>query len=70
MTDEQGANEIKYRVDSLLLLSLLGRGLIRLFSPDSAKKGLRNRLPDRFGVLLFLVSRLFGIKIRSFKSLY
>jgi hypothetical protein len=30
MTDEQGANEIKYRVASLLLLSLLDRGLITL----------------------------------------
>ena len=28
MTDEQGANEIKYRVASLLLLSMLDRGLI------------------------------------------
>ena len=31
MTDEQGANEIKYRVASLLLLSLLDRGLISVW---------------------------------------
>ena len=31
MTDEQGANEIKYRVASLLLLSLLDRSLISVW---------------------------------------
>ena len=38
MTDEQGANEIKYRVASLLLLSLLERGLITHDEYVKAKK--------------------------------
>ncbi len=45
MTDEQGANEIKYRVASLLLLSLLDRGLITHDEYVKAKKLLRKYSP-------------------------
>lgn len=51
MTDEQGANEIKYRVASLLLLSLLDRGLISHEEYVKAKKKLQRKYSPIIGCL-------------------
>ena len=49
MTDEQGANEIKYRVASLLLLSLLERGLISHDEYVNTKKKLQRKYSPIIG---------------------
>ncbi len=51
MTDEQGANEIKYRVASLLLLSMLDRGLITHDEYVKAKKKLQRKYSPIIGCL-------------------
>ena len=51
MTDEQGANEIKYRVASLLLLSLLDRGPITHGEYVKAKKKLLRKYSPIIGCL-------------------
>ncbi len=51
MTDEQGANEIKYRVASLLLFSLLDRSLITHYEYVKAKKKLLRKYSPIIGCL-------------------